>query len=282
LRLDHPQATYRTREGVILGIQNDSQLKHKTELEQDFTEACKQQAIFEKSLSEVRSLSYDGIYGQLPANFPMLLISQFNQLQKHLFKMYPASEIKRYFLEKMEMREPQIVQGRFTAFLPNEIDRDIDALIYIKDIFDLGEEEWPRYTLGDNGLQTHDSKMVSIRNSNNSKGKPKRHSSTRLVINLICYELKSPNLHSVLGVFKKLEEYPIDGKDEVHDKKLQALIEKLGDLFIDGDIHIQNFSVDEIRKKICFLNRDGTLGEVSYKTIKNLISKFNIEKGKHH
>jgi len=107
-------------------------------------------AAFDKN-AKLSGAPYDGLLGSLPNDWmPDPLLKEFYAVRGYLLNKYEETEVRRYLQSREELSN--IDDGcSSVGFTPPELDDKLDALIYIKRIYDLGETKGIQAYLGKSG-----------------------------------------------------------------------------------------------------------------------------------
>jgi len=107
-------------------------------------------AAFDKN-AKLSGAPYDGLLGSLPDGWmPDPLLKEFYAVRGYLLNKYEETEVRRYLQSREELSN--IDDGCSSeGFTPPELDDKLDALIYIKRIYDLGKTKGIQAYLGTSG-----------------------------------------------------------------------------------------------------------------------------------
>jgi len=82
---------------------------------------------------------YDGLRGTLPSWMPNPLKEEFDKVITYLLKDYDAEDIKN-FMEQKKLLYFKLTYSR-SGYIPPKIHSELDALIYIQQIYEMGPKE---------------------------------------------------------------------------------------------------------------------------------------------
>jgi len=125
--------------------------------------------------------TYDGILGLPPRWLPDPLRREFEATRNYLLDDYTPEEIKAFLNSRTKELTPGFSWSR--PYL-REITDKLDALLYIRHIVSLGEEEGIKAYLGKGGQSVHRSIVISERNREAAK-KPRGDALQDLILEIL-------------------------------------------------------------------------------------------------
>ena len=126
---------------------------------------------------------YDGVLGMPPDWLPDPLKEEFLATRDYLLDAnFSTKEIKKF----METREKEFLGKGFTfkPYFPHDIERDIDALIYIQKIVHLGEKKGIDAYLGESGNKVYRT-IVEANKQKEIAKLPRQDALQKLIIEII-------------------------------------------------------------------------------------------------
>ena len=209
----------------------------------------------EKLNNELNSMTYDGVCGKLPEWIPDPLRQEFTAHRRNLLKHFSIDDI-RIFLERRqelfaEEDPPKDEESPEIGYVPEEIEHQIDALLYIKRLASLGESIGLEAYLGKGGVK------VYRRVVNREAGKLKKghEGDLKRAIRRIINSLEVNNVENVLKAL-----------DDGH--------------FIDSFEYFEPLSifpidVDQDKEILYYENMKKEKKQVSFSQLKTIVSAIN-------